>query len=355
MLKVLNQLEPQALVDTFLKHPPQDFELNQQDGIAAFNLSFNLLTTFDAPIRKKIQNLYAYSKWQKILHLPSCFIGTTVSEYTPLQANLAAEIAIEKFKLLGKDQTLTIVKDIPIDSPLISAEENAYSQKLMQVAQQHDFLIVEGQALAYVEMDFKNRDEYLARLSKSRRKNLKRKLKSLEHVRVECVPTGDQRFSNTEFRIYLYQLYYAVYQQSDIHFDLLTADFFDAILQDSTSGGQVFLYWDQEILVGYNICYVYQDKLIDKYIGMNYPIALEHNLYFISWFINLDYALQQQLKYYVAGWTDPEVKAQLGAKFTFTQHLVWIPKPWLRLILKPIKHLFEADAHWHQNSQRIRN
>ena len=65
----------------------------------------------------------------------------------------------------------------------------------------------------------------------------------------------------------------------------------------------------------------------------------------MSWFVNLDYAVQQGLKFYIAGWTDPEVKAQLGAKFTFTRHLVWIQQPALRYVLGKFKHLFEADAH----------
>jgi len=189
----------------------------------------------------------------------------------------------------------------------------------------------------------------LSRLSKSRRKNLKRKLKSLNELRVEKLETGDEKFKDPVFRAELYALFLAVYNQSEIHFDLLTPAFFDEILQDATSGGHVFFYWKDEILLGYNICYVYQNNLVDKYIGLNYPLATEYNLYFISWFINLDFAKQQGLKHYIAGWTDPEVKAQLGAKFTFTRHLVWVRQPVLRFILGKLRHLFESDSHWHEN------
>ncbi|WOE31857.1 MULTISPECIES: GNAT family N-acetyltransferase [unclassified Acinetobacter] len=348
MSTFFNQLEPQNLVEAFLKHPPYDFELNLSAQIPCFYMSFNLLTTLDGSARKKIQSLYAYTQWEKILHFPTCFIGTTVSEYTPLLSKMSPEKAVETFKILGKKQRLTIIKDLPIQSPLLSQAENDYSAALIKAAQQQDFFVVQGQALAYVHLDFSHRDDYLARFSKQRRKNLKRKLKSLANLRVECLKTGATVFDDFSFRQQLYALYFAVYQQSEIHFDLLTAEFFDEILQDSQSGGCVFCYWDQDILVGYNICYQYGDKLIDKYIGMNYPLAKEHNLYFISWFVNLDYALQHQLKYYVAGWTDPEVKAQLGAQFTFTQHLVWIRSPILNTLLRPLKHLFEADLHWQQ-------
>lgn len=352
MSTFFNQLEPQNLVNAFLKHPPKEFELNLSTQTPSFNMQFNLLTTLDVPVRQKIESIYAYQKWGKLLQFPTCFMGTTVSEYTPLASEMSPEQAIQLFKSLGKKQTLTIVKDLPIQSPLLSEKENEYSQAIIECAQKQGFLVVEGQALAYVPLDFKDRDEYLSRLSKSRRKNLKRKLKSLDHLRVECIKTGAESFKDSHFRQHLYDLYLAVYEQSDIHFDLLTPEFFDEILQDAQSGGCVFFYWDDQILVGYNICYEYGDNLIDKYIGMNYPLAIEHNLYFISWFVNLDYALRQNLKHYIAGWTDPEVKAQLGAKFTFTQHLVWIRQPILRVLLTPFKHFFEADAHWHQQNKK---
>lgn len=347
----LNQLEPQALVDAFLQHPPDTFQIYTSGALPYFTTDFNLLTTLDIPVKKRIESVLGYQYWGKILHLPTCFVGTTVNEYTPLLSTADPSDQVALFKNQNKQNSLCIIKDLPIHSPLLTIEENEYSQKIIQAAEDIGFLSVEGQALAYVPIDFENREEYLGRLSKSRRKNLKRKLKSLDQLRVETLRTGDVAFQNAEFRAHLYQLFLNVYHQSEIHFDLLTAGFFDEILQNSLSNGIVFCYWKDEILVGYNICYEYRGNLVDKYIGLNYPLAIEYNLYFISWFVNLDYAKQHQLKFYIAGWTDPEVKAQLGAKFTFTQHLVWIRQPILRFILGKMRHLFEADSHWHENSQ----
>ena len=86
--------------------------------------------------------------------------------------------------------------------------------------------------------------------------------------------------------------------------------------------------------------------LLDKYMGLAYPQAHDYNLYVVSWFHNLDYARKQGLTHYVAGWTDPEIKRNLGAYFTFTQHAVYVRNPLLRLALKPFKRFFEADAQW---------
>ena len=346
----LNQLEPQALIDAFLKYPPQGFKLHHlNDSLTCFSTDFNLLTTLDIPVKKRIENTVGYAYWGKLLHLQSCFLGTTVTEYSHLSATQNTQNLLQQFKFLAQQNSLSIIKDLPLQSPLLSAHENAYSKQLIEQAEKQGFLSVEGQALAYVPIDFKDRAEYLSRLSKSRRKNFKRKLKSLDQLKVEVLNTGDLQFGDLTFRQQLYRLFLNVYEQSEIHFDLLTPEFFDEILKDANSGGKVFLYWKAQTLVGYNICYVYQGNLVDKYIGLNYPLAIECNLYFVSWFVNLDYARQQHLKFYIAGWTDPEVKAQLGAKFTFTRHLVWIRHPILRFVLGKLRPLFESDANWHES------
>jgi predicted N-acyltransferase len=62
----------------------------------------------------------------------------------------------------------------------------------------------------------------------------------------------------------------------------------------------------------------------------------------VSWFQNLEYALERGLRCYVAGWTDPEVKRDLGAAFTHTQHAVYVRNPVLRALLKPFRRLFET-------------
>lgn len=348
MNKFRNQLEPQSLVDAFLKHPPVAFQLSANSDEHFFSTQFDLLTTLEAPLRQRLMRSPGYRYWSKLLQRPTGFWGTTVTEYSLLPVEQSVKDLIDGLAQHKQCYDLTIIKDLPLNSPLLSAEDNHYSQQLIQYAEQQGFLSVEGQALAYVPIDFQDQAQYLARLSKSRRKNLKRKLKSLRALNIEIVATGDQRFHDAAFRAELYALYFQVYQQSEIHFDLLTPEFFDQVLLDQQAQGRVFFYYHQQQLLGYNICYIHQNNLVDKYIGFHYPLALQFNLYFVSWFVNLDYARQQQLDFYIAGWTDPEVKSQLGAKFTFTRHLVWIKQPILRFVLSKFKHKFESDAQWHQ-------
>ena len=344
-LPYFNLLEPAGLIAQFLAHPPQDFSAGtSKEGAPYFIAKFDLLTTMEPAAKRRITSLPLYRWWGEWLKPLTCFVGTTVTEYAPLPAQTdAAELAARIKTDHARRYAFLIVKDTPQDSPLLDAGSNSATQRFVDACKQEGFVLLEGQALAYVPIDFASTDEYLSRLSSGRRKDIRRKLRSTAELEVETVPTGDARFADPAVRAEFYSLFLHVYNQSELHFDLLTADYFDAILQDAASGGVIFVYRHQGRMLGFNLCYVCGGNLVDKYVGFVYPQARELNLYFISWIRNLDYALQHGLKHYVAGWTDPEIKRYLGAKFTFTRHAVYVRNPLLRAILRRFSGAFESD------------
>jgi predicted N-acyltransferase len=233
------------------------------------------------------------------------------------------------------------VKDLAIESPLTSGADRVWNRRFVDAARDCGYLIVEGQALAYVPIDFGSVDEYLARLSSSRRSNFKRKLRARDKLDIAVVPTGEA-FTDDAVVDAHYALYENVYAQSDVHFDKLTRDFFAAAFRGP--GGIVFAYRRDGLLIGWNLCYEYDGKLIWKYVGYLYPNSREVNLYFVGWFVHLEYALSRGLTHYVAGWTDPVVKKGLGAKFHLTHHAVYVRSPALRAVLKRFAHHFESDS-----------
>ncbi|MGV3344287.1 GNAT family N-acetyltransferase [Enterobacteriaceae bacterium LUAb1] len=353
MVEYVSCLEPLALLSAFKQHPPAGFDIAiSPEGAFSFCTRFDLLTTADDDFRQRLQQFPGYRFWGRWFRPHTCFIGTTVSEYSLLPKTLSPQSCAHWIRSLTAQQPLTIVKDLPQRSPLLSASDNQYVQILEQSCLQQGFISVEGQALAYVPIDFSSEDDYLSRLSYSRRRNLRRKLRSRNALKIDVLHTGSECFKDASWRALLYRCYLEVYQQSEVHFDLLSQAFFDHILQDRTSNGRVFCYWADEQLAGFNLCYQHDEMLIDKYIGLHYPLALKHHLYFVSWFVNLEYARENGLRYYVAGWTDPAVKAQLGASFTFTRHLVWVRNPLLRKVLYRLRHRFESDRQWQQKQDK---
>ena len=340
-----NLLEPASLVAHFQKYPPEGFSaLDLRNGAPAFSAPFDLLTTVDPALRRKLDALPFARQWQRFLRANTCFIGTTVSEYALLPDAASPDAVVRDLvTAVAPHYPFLIIKDLPTDATLVGDAALAWSRRLVDACKEMGFVVVEGQALAYVPIDFTSTDEFLARQSHARRKNLRRKLRSAQQLEIEAIPTGDARFGDDALLAHLYELYLNVYRQSEIHFDLLTAAFFRAVLQDNSIDGVVFLYRANRELIGYNLCVCRESLLIDKYVGFAYPQARDYNLYAVSWLHNIDYALNHGLRYYIAGWTDPDVKRELGARFTFTQHAVYVRNPVLRTLLKPFKRFFETD------------
>jgi predicted N-acyltransferase len=352
-MNYLNQLEPTTLIDIFISHPPHDFKVwLENDLYPCFSLKFDLLTTIDISLQQKIKRFPLYRIWSKWLKHNACFLGTTVSEYALFSDRVKPIELIENFKNKHqKSYPFLIIKDIPVQSPLLSEAENRYATDLMTASCDQGFVLVEGQALAWVNLQFNSVTTYLDNLSSSRRKNIRRKLKSRNGLDVEVVKLGDNRFFTAHVIDEYYLLYLNVYQQSEIHFDLLTRGFFEKLLQNEKLEGVVFVYKRLSKIIAYNICFIRNGALIDKYIGLSYPEARQENIYTVSWFENMKYAQEQGLQRYVAGWTDPGVKAQLGAEFTLTKHAVYIRNPIARMVLRRLSSLFEADYQWFEQRQ----
>ncbi|MBB1648150.1 MAG: GNAT family N-acetyltransferase [Delftia acidovorans] len=350
-----NQLEPPGLLAQFAAHPPEGFALLQDWPAPAFTAPFDLLTTADDALKARLLSLPGGGWLSRRLRLSTDFVGTTVSEYAVLPMGTPAAQQAAALRARAGRRMLTIVKDLPQDSPLLPDADNAHARALALALADAGFILVEGQALAHVPIDFSSLDEYLARLSRSRRQNLRRKLRSRAQLQVQRIPTGAAFADDARVDAY-YALFDAVYAQSEIHFDRLTRDFFAALLRDAGNGGTVFEYRALQddgtpgALLGWNLCFEHGGKLIDKYIGLSYPAAREANLYFVSWMVNLEYAIERGLSHYVAGWTDPEVKAQLGASFTFTQHAVFIRNPLLRALGRRFAGHFESDRQWSEQN-----
>jgi hypothetical protein len=351
-------LEPPALVAHFVAHPPQDFKAGfTEQGLPWFEAELDLSTTLDDALRRRVRSLPLYRLWGRWLRWRTAFVGTTVTEYAPLPqgvppAALMQPLLRGPLQAWRRAHKLLIVKDIPADSPLLGDADRAQAGALTQALQAEDFVLLEGQALAWVPIDFESTDAYLMRLSAKRRKDIRRKLRNLPLLDIRCVPTGDPWLADAAVRQHLYSLYEEVYAQSEIHFDKLTPAFFDAVLQDPQVQGRLFVYREGEVIVGWNLCFEHGDTWVDKYIGLHYPRARELSLFVINWMRNLEHARALGKRQFVAGWTDPQIKADLGAQFSFTRHAIHPRNALLRWLLRRLAGLFEGDRQWFDRRQR---
>lgn len=337
------QLEPDAVIDAWLEHPPRDFRVDTIAGAPRFRAGFDILTTLEQPLLRKLQRWPGFRWWSRWLRWDTQFIGCTSSEYALLPKGVAAREFVEAIvRDADPGARLLIVKDLARNSPLLGDGENAACDSLIVELETRGFVLLEGMPLAWVPLDHANEDEYLSRLSSSRRKDIRRKLRSRKDVEIEEVACGDPRFADEATIDGFHQLFANVHAQSEVHFDELTRDFLATLLRQPEGDGVVFVYRRDGEMIGWNLCYPWHGMLVDKYVGFAYPQARENNLYALSWMHNLEFARLLGLKRYIAGWTDAEAKRHLGARFTMTWHAVRARGSALRWLLGRMRGLFEG-------------
>ena len=190
LMPFISQLEPDALLAAFMAEPPAGFAVDRSpQGMPGFVAPFDLLTTADDALRRRVAALPLYRHWSRLLRWRTRFAGTTVSEYAPLPADVSPAALAHGLKIAyGRECRLLIVKDIAQDSPLLDGADNAYARAFASACENEGYVLLEGQALAWVPIDFASTDDYLARLSSGRRKNIRRKLRSRAGMEIETVP-----------------------------------------------------------------------------------------------------------------------------------------------------------------------
>jgi len=90
--------------------------------------------------------------------------------------------------------------------------------------------------------------------------------------------------------------------------------FFDKICE-RVPGAEYTLYFVQEELAAFNLLFVKQEALVDKYFCMNYGLGSQYNLYVLSWLENVRTCVERKIPVYYSGQGTEKTKAHLGATF----------------------------------------
>ncbi len=173
------------------------------------------------------------------------------------------------------------------------------------------FTCVSSLPVAVLDLAFDSEEAYLASLSSTTRKDIRRKLKGAKQVRTE------RRSSIAGIEHKIVALYDETRQQSEFDygdFEKLSPDYFRDVLTNLGDRSVIMLYWLGDELIGFNLLFVGADRVIDKFIGMRYPLAREHNLYVLSWMTNVRFCLERGIAKLQTGQTAYAAKLRLGSR-----------------------------------------
>jgi len=180
---------------------------------------------------------------------------------------------------------------------------------LLDSLKHNGFLKVNSFPSVRMELNFNSLEEYFGSLRCSVRKDLHRKIKkafSRSDIKIEIVDSVEDIIDD------IYRLYLNTYWAGEVKFEFLTKDFFLNVSKDLKPHTKYFLYYINGKLCAFNLCFLYDNLLIDKFIGFDYEIAQEYSLYFVSWCFNIEWCLKNSIRFYQVGQTDYEPKTKLG-------------------------------------------
>ena len=161
---------------------------------------------------------------------------------------------------------------------------------------------------ARMPITFNSLEEYLSSLSRAARKDLRRKMRVSNKVRV----VRSRNISPYLERIY--RLYLDTVERGPTAFGVHNRLFLEKICE-RVPGAEYVLYFLQEELVAFNLLVVKQEVMMDIFFCMDYELGRKYNLYALSWLENLLTCVEQKIPFYQAGQGAEKTKAHMGATF----------------------------------------
>jgi hypothetical protein len=290
-----------------------------------FAADFNMGLAMDDAARERLQKLQRW--WPKLLVFRTLFCGAPTSEKGVVgiderfrsDPSLFAAFDAALRGLARRERAWMIVFKDFIDADL----------GLLAPLKSHGWFTGDSVPTAKLDIAFGSTEQYLSTLSKCRRKDIKRKLKKNDKgARLEVEAVNDIAHCIDD----AHRLYLAVRDHGPLQWERLTKAFFLNFTREMPANAVYFLYWLKDEgggrrLVGLNFCLQFADRIVDKYIGMDYAVSRELNLYFVSFVNNVQWCIDHGLKTYILSQGGYRVKMHLGAQLVPLRTMTRIANP----------------------------
>jgi hypothetical protein len=269
----------------------------------------------------------------RFLRLRMLMVGCAAGEgrlgAEPEEQKWAVETLREPLLRLARAEGASIVvwKDFPaaFRTPLAALKEGPRRTAHVQIP---------SMPATSMALDFKSFDEYLARrLSHAMRKNLRRKFKALTKAPpVEFSATTDLGDDAEE----ALALYLQVFRRSRLQFERLNVRFLRQLTERMPDRIRYFLWKQEGRLVAFSICLVHDGAIYDEYLGLDYRVALNLHLYFVTFRDIVCWALEQGLKTYYSTPLNYDPKFHLDFALAPLDLYFALPWPWLNPLAQPL-------------------
>jgi hypothetical protein len=152
--------------------------------------------------------------------------------------------------------------------------------------------------MSRLRLNFKDFDEYMRTvLSAKMRAKLRRdERRTAERAKLELrVVTGIAPYIEEIFPLYL-----GVYNRSTLHFEKLTREYLCRIGEVMGDRSLFFLILNGDKIVSFNLCLANGKELTSEYVGFDYEVAFDLNLYNLMTKKILEWAIENKFEWYAS-------------------------------------------------------
>ncbi|MEA2735115.1 MAG: hypothetical protein QOE14_1566, partial [Humisphaera sp.] len=183
------------------------------------------------------------------------------------------------------------------------------------------------------------------------RRNYRRKFKAADNA-----PPLDLSVVNdiTPFVDEAYPLYLAVFDRSRLHFEKLTKPFLCRLGAQMPDTVRFFIWRQQGKIVAFSLCMLEGDTLYDEYLGLDYSVALDLHLYFLTLRDILTWSIEHGYKWYCSSSLGYDPKLHLGCELVpLDLYVTHTFKP-VNFVLRHVLPLLEP-THSDKTLKKFRN
>ncbi len=212
---------------------------------------------------------------------------------------------------------------------------------LGQIPAGRAFVRMNSLPYAVLDLPFASEEDYIRSLSANKRSTVRRKLRSARNVRIEMRGSIEGLESQIE------ELYEQTRAKSSVDygdFEDLPQGYFIEISNPPRPDVAFMLFWVDDTLAGFNLLLIEKDRLIDKYVGMRYPLSDQNNLYTVRWMANVRLCLERNIAQLQSGQTAYGEKLQFGSRLVPAHVYFRHKNPVIHFILKAISLFLSFDS-----------
>jgi hypothetical protein len=223
-------------------------------------------------------------------------------------------------------------------SMIVLKEFPAAYREPMQTFASNGYARVPSLPSVKIHLPFTDFEQYMTQaLSKATRKDLRRKFRNAQDARISVEVLTDVTPVIDE----VYPLYLQVFERSTLHFEKLTKEYFCRLGREMPDKARFFIWRKEGKAIAFSACLVNGDEIHDEYVGLDYSVALELNLYFYTLRDILQWAMTSGYKWYCSSGQGYEPKLRLKAQLVPLDLYVSHTWPVANMIMRRILPLLE--------------